>query len=73
VLSPFNLPSYVLPFWFSLAVVAALKLWTAAFGTFMLARALGMRPWAGLLAGLAFGFSLYMVTWLAWPLSSVWA
>jgi hypothetical protein len=73
VLSPFNLPSYVLPFWFSLAVVAALKLWAAAFGTFLLARALGMRPWAGLLAGLAFGFSLYMVTWLAWPLSSVWA
>lgn len=73
VLSPFNLPSYILPFWFSLAVVAALKLWVAAFGTFLLARALGMRWWAALLGGLAFGFSLYMVTWLAWPLSSVWA
>ena len=36
VLSPFNLPSYILPFWFSLAVVAALKLWVAAFGTFLL-------------------------------------
>jgi Bacterial membrane protein YfhO len=73
VLSPFSLPSYVLPFWFSLAVVAALKLWAAAFGTFLLARALAMRPAAAGLAGLAFGFSLYMVTWLAWPLSSVWA
>ncbi|HEX4673290.1 MAG TPA: YfhO family protein [Solirubrobacteraceae bacterium] len=73
VLSPFSLPSYVLPFWFSLAVVAALKLWVAAFGTFLLARALALRPAASLLAGLAFGFSLYMVTWLAWPLSSVWA
>jgi hypothetical protein len=73
VLSPFSLPSYILPFWFSLAVVAALKLWTAAFGTFLLARALGMRWWSALLGGLAFGFSLYMVTWLAWPLSSVWA
>jgi Bacterial membrane protein YfhO len=73
VLSPFSLPSYVLPFWFSLAVVAALKLWTAAFGTFLLARALGMCWWPALLGGLAFGFSLYMVTWLVWPLSSVWA
>ncbi len=73
VLSPFSLPSYVLPFWFSLAVVAALKLWAAAFGTFLLGRALGMRAPSALLAGLAFGFSLYMVTWLVWPLSSVWA
>ena len=73
VLSPFSLPSYVLPFWFSLAVVAALKLWAAAFGTFLLGRALGMRTPSALLAGLAFGFSLYMVTWLVWPLSSVWA
>src|SRR3954447_17637824 len=73
VLSPFSLPSYVLPFWFSLAVVAALKLWVAAFGTFLLGRALGLRPSAAGLSGLAFGFSLYMVTWLAWPLSAVWA
>jgi hypothetical protein len=73
VLSPFSLPSYLLPFWFSLAVVAALKLWAAAFGTFLLGRALGMRWAPALLAGLAFGFSLYMVTWLAWPLASVWA
>jgi hypothetical protein len=73
VLSPFSLPSYVLPFWFSLAVVAALKLWVAAFGTFLLARALGVRFAAALLGGLAFGFSLHIVTWVAWPLSSVWA
>ena len=58
VLSPFSLPSYMLPFWFSLAVVAALKLWVAAFGTFLLGRALGMRFAAALLGGLAFGFSL---------------
>ena len=51
VLSPFNVPSYVLPFWFSLAVVAALKLLAAAFGTFLLARALGMRPWAATAGG----------------------
>src|ERR671929_958215 len=38
----------------------------------MLARALGMRAGA-VLAGVAFGFSLAFVAWLAWPLSSVWA
>jgi hypothetical protein len=73
VFSPFNVPSYVLPFWWSLALVAALKLFVAALGTFALGRALGMRFAGALLAGLAFGFSLYMVTWLAWPLTAVWA
>ena len=63
----------MLPFWWSLAVVAALKLLCAALGTFVLGRALGMRFAGALLAGLAFGFSLYMVTWLAWPLTAVWA
>ena len=73
VFSPFTLPSLVLPFWWSLGVVAALKLWCAAFGTFLLARALGQRFAGALLAGLAFGFGLYFVTWLSWPLTSVWA
>ncbi len=73
VFSPFSLPSYVLPFWWSLGIVAALKVFCAAFGTFLLARALGQRPAGALVAGLAFGFGLFMVTWLAWPLSSVWA
>jgi hypothetical protein len=71
--SPFTLPSLVLPFWWSLGVVAALKLWCAAFGTYLLARALGQRVGGALLAGLAFGFGLYFVTWLSWPLTSVWA
>jgi Bacterial membrane protein YfhO len=73
VFSPFTLPSLLLPFWWSLGVVAALKLWCAAFGTFLLARALGQRAPGALLAGLAFGFGLYFVTWLSWPLTSVWA
>jgi len=40
VFSPFAAPSYVLPFWKSLGVVAALKLWVAALGAFALGRAL---------------------------------
>src|SRR5215218_3667426 len=73
VFSPFSLPAYVLPFWWSLAVTAALKLFCAALGTYLLSRALGMGFAGALLAGLAFGLGLYMVTWLSWPLTSVWA
>src|SRR5687767_11374405 len=73
VFSPFSVPSYVLPFWDSLAVVAALKLFVAALGAFLLGRALGMRFGGALLAGLVFGFSLWAVTWVSWPHMSVWA
>ena len=73
VFSPFSVPSYVLPFWDSLAVVAALKLFVAALGAFLLGRALGMRFGGALLTGLVFGFSLWAVTWVSWPHMSVWA
>ncbi len=73
ILSPFSAPAYVLPFGRSLAVIAALKVFVAALGMFLLARALALRLGGALLAGLVFGFGLLMVTWLAWPLSSVWA
>src|SRR6188472_1409781 len=43
VLSPFVLPAYVLPFWWSLGIVCLLKVFVAAFGTYLLGRALGMR------------------------------
>jgi Bacterial membrane protein YfhO len=73
VFSPFSVPSYVLPFWDSLAVAAALKLFVAAFGAFMLGRALGMRFGGALMSGLVFGFSLWAVAWVSWPHMSVWA
>jgi hypothetical protein len=72
VFSPFSVPAYVLPFWHSFAVVAALKLWAAAFGAFLLGRALGMRFGGALLAGLVFGFAQWTVDWLTWPQSNVW-
>ena len=71
--SPFTWPSLILPFWFSLAVAAALKLFVAALGTFWLGRALGMGGAGAFLAGLAFAFGLWFVTWLSWPLDAVWA
>jgi hypothetical protein len=73
VLSPFSLPAYVLPFWWSLGLIAALKVFVAAFGTYLLARALGMRFGGALLAGIVYAFSLYFVVWIAWPQTNVWA
>ncbi len=71
VFSPFIWPAYVLPFWKALAVIAALKLWVGALGTFMLGRALGMRFGGALLAGLVFSFGTFFVAWLAWPLTNI--
>jgi hypothetical protein len=73
VLSPFSLPTYVLPFWWSLGVMCLLKVFAAAFGTYLLGRSLGMRFPGALLAGLVFAFSLYFLVWVSWPLPNVWA
>lgn len=73
VLSPFSLPSYLIPFWKSLAVAAMLKLFVGALGVFVLARVLGMRFGGALLSGVVFAFGTFFVVWLAWPLSSVYA
>lgn len=71
--APFYLPLYLLPFWTGLAIAAALKLFIAAFGAFLLARALGQRLAGPLLAGVVYAYGLFFVIWLAWPQTSVWA
>jgi hypothetical protein len=69
--SPFSWPAYVLPFWDSLAVIAALKLFFGALGAFVLGRALGMRARGALLTGVVFAFGTFYVVWLAWPLTNI--
>jgi hypothetical protein len=71
IFSPFTAPVYVIPFWKSLAVMAILKLFVGAFGTYLFARALGMRFAGALLAGLVFAFGTFFVVWLAWPLTNI--
>ena len=71
--SPFTVPLYVFGLWDSLAWMAILKLFAAAFGTFLLGRALGMRFAGALLAGTVYGFGFYLIAWLGWPTASVWA
>ena len=69
---PYTWPAHVLPFWTAWSWTAVLKVWVAAFGTFLLGRALGMRFAGALLAGLVFAFSLRLVTWVSYPAMGVW-
>lgn len=71
IFSPFTAPIYLLPLWKALAVMAALKLFVAAFGTYLLGRALGMRLGGALLAGAVYAFGTFFVAWLAWPLTNI--
>jgi membrane protein YfhO len=73
ILSPFSWPAYLLPFWWSLGVIGVLKAFAAAFGTYLLARALGMRFGGALLAGLVYAFCLYLLVWESWPQTNVWS
>jgi hypothetical protein len=72
-LSPFSWPAYVLPFWWSLGLIGVLKAFASAFGTYLLARALGGRFAGSLLAGLVYAFCLYLLVWESWPQTNVWA
>jgi len=71
VFSPFSLPAYLLPFWWSLGVIAAIKLFVAGFGAYLFGRRVGHSFSAGLLAGVTFGFGLYVVVHLMYPIGSV--
>ena len=73
VFSPFTAPAYAMPVSDAFAWGAALKLFIAAFGAYLLARALRLRFAPSLLAGVVYAFGLFFVAWLAWPLSGVWA
>ena len=73
VFSPFSVPAWVLPVWKALAVIAMMKLFVAAFGTYLFGRAMGMRFGGALLAGVVFAFGTYFVVWLPWTLTSIFA
>ncbi len=73
IFSPYSVPAYLLPFWTATTLVGLMKLWLAAFGTFLLARALGLRFGGALLAGLVFALNLKSVTWVIYPNLAVWA
>lgn len=72
IFSPYTVPAYILSFWTALGWIAVLKFWVASFGMFLLGRALGMRFGGALMAGIVYGFNLWMVTWVSYPHMSVW-
>jgi hypothetical protein len=65
-LSPFSLPLWLLPLNRGLGVAAALKLWTAGFGTYLLARELRLGFWPAIVAGSAFALCSFDVLWLSY-------
>lgn len=71
LLSPFTLPMLVLPIKLGLGVAGALKLWAAAFGTYLLVRELGLGFWPGVVAGISFSFCAFNVVWLSHPQTDV--
>jgi hypothetical protein len=64
-LSPFNVPLWVLPLNYALGLVAAIKLWVAGFGAYLLARELRLGFWPGMLAGVSFALCAFNITWLS--------
>jgi membrane protein YfhO len=64
LLSPFSLPMWIFSVDYGIAVAGALKLWFAAFGTYLLVRELRLGFWPGILAGVSYGLSAFSVLWL---------
>jgi Bacterial membrane protein YfhO len=73
--SVFNIPLWILPFNYALGLVAWIKLFIAAFGSYLLARLLRLSFWPGMLAGVAYSLCAFNVVWLGHQTlvaSSVW-
>lgn len=62
--SLFSLPLWLLPLNYGIGVGAALKLWAAGFGSYLLVRELRLGFLPGLLAGVCFSFSAIDIVWL---------
>ncbi len=72
-LYPITWLAFLLPFWASLAWIAAAKILVAAGGTYVFCRELELRRGPSLLAAIAFGFGMYFIVWLEHPHTNVWA
>jgi hypothetical protein len=72
LLFPLTWLAFLLPFWTSLAWIAAAKLLLAALGTYLFVRDLGLRRGPSVLAALAFACGMFFVVWLEHPQTNVW-
>jgi hypothetical protein len=64
--SPFSLPLWILPLNYGLGVAAALKLWMAGFGTYLLGRELYLGFWPAVVAAVAFALCSFNIVWLSY-------
>jgi hypothetical protein len=72
LLFPLTFLAYALPFWFALGLIVVLKVFLAAWGVWLLCRALGLRAAPAWLGAVSYGLGTYFVVWLDHPQTSVW-
>jgi len=72
-LFPLTWLAFILPFWSSLAWIAAAKILVAGAGTYLLCRELALQRAPSLLGAIAFAFGTYFFAWLEHPHTNVWA
>jgi hypothetical protein len=65
-LSPFTWPLWVLSLNYGFGVVAALKLWVAGFGTYLLVRELRLGFWPAIVAAISFTLCAFNIVWLTY-------
>jgi hypothetical protein len=65
-LSPFSMPLWILPLSWALGFVAAVKLWFAGFGTYLLARELRLGFWPAMLAAVSFALCAFNTAFLSY-------
>ena len=66
IASPFNLPLWLLPLNYGIALSAWLKLWLGGVGAYLLARELRLGFWPGMLAGTSFLLCAFNVVWITY-------
>ncbi len=64
LLTPFSVPLWILPLDYAVGLSAALKLWAAGFGTYLLVRELKLGFLPALLAAIAYMLCSFHVVWL---------
>lgn len=65
--SPMSLPYFLLPLWLAPAYVKLLELVVAIWGMVLFLRRLGLAQVSGLVAGVVFAGSGFMLMWTNWP------
>jgi hypothetical protein len=66
ILSPFNIPLWILPLNYGIAVSSWVKLCMGGVGAYLLARELKLSFWPGMLAGISFMLCAFNVVWITY-------